>query len=153
MKVRPLSQAGYSKEHPQSSEQSSKLEGPINDVMSQSQSAIGAMFESTIQHNFGGSNSLPSSPPRDVHQKKCERTLHSSEMSISESDVSNTEISCSNLYEVPTMEGNVSALNRFQIYRPESVDHFAEDSGIVDNIEQAKAEIDDYKNECESCIR
>lgn len=160
MKVRPVGQAGSSKDPPPSSAQSLQLAEPVQDLMSQSQSVIGTMFESAIVGKIGGSNSVPSSPPRHNHptiyEKQVGETIISSEkiMSVSDTEMTNTGREFPNLYEVPTTEGNVFTSNHPEIHQPESVEHhFAEDSGIVESIEQAKAALDDYQTEYESSLR
>lgn len=155
VKVRPVSQAGSSKE---CSEQSLEF---VQDLMSQSQSVIVGMFESTVLEKLGGSDSLPSSPPKyhhhpTIYEKEEGDTIVSTEkvISVSEAEISNMRREIPILYKVPTTESNVPTLNHPEVHKPESIEEpFTEDSETVGNIEQAKAALDDYRNDCESSAR
>lgn len=131
------------------------------------------MFESTIVEKFG-SNSLPSSPPRH-HPVILERdetdAVFTAERATStgDQDVLGTGQEFSSLepilpttehdipiteLDVPTTQLDVSTMEQPEVHKPESVEHhFAEDSGIVENIEQARAALDDFQNEYDSSAR
>lgn len=119
MKVRPSS---FSKDVTHNLYQSKSSSVDSTSVMSQSQT-IGCTSE-IISEATSGSRSLPSSPPR-------------SHPVIIEKDEVDAITS-----EQPEVFNPAS--DQPEIFNPESVEHhFAEDSGIVENIEQAKAALDE----------
>lgn len=131
------------------------------DMMSQSQSNFDtAMLESTIVDKFGGSTSLPSSPPR--YHPTIPENDELDGAPTTEQVVSDAEHEFHSIeQDIPAAESEIFTTVQFtaaehspEIHKPESVEqHFAEDSGIVDNIEQARAALDDDQNESECSDR
>lgn len=133
VKLGVVNNPSTSKDLPQNTYQSTKPSAPLVDVMSQSHSIIDStMIDSTIIEKFGGTNSLPSSPPK--HHPV-----------IFENDEHDVTI---------TAECIPSTMEQLVTHKPTTLEqHFAEDSGIVENIESNRAALSDYQNKCESSDR